>query len=226
MNIGFIGAGNMARVLGTLWARAGHDVMFSSRTAERAKRLADFAGGRAHSGTFQDAAAFGDVVVLAVAWEAAADTARALAQSIEGKVVVDVSNAISTQTLELELDGERSYAEEIAACAPKARVVKAFNTIFQEILEVDRDLLQEHGVSCFLAGDDEDAKVTVSQLAEDIGLSVVDTGGLAMARSLEHAALLIIKIGFVQRRGAYSALNVIQLPEPAELRLGGRRYES
>lgn len=194
MKIGIIGTGNMGRALGRRWAQAGHRVLFASRDPEKARAVA--ADCSARSGDHDAAAEFGEVVLYTVR-EVLPSALLRSPQALAGKVLVDCNN---TAVLGLDIPDPRrrpgvhfeaavpSLAERLAADAPRARVVKAFNTVPASVIELDGDLIRRHRVSVFLCADDATAKATVRTLAEDLGFVGVDGGGLERAGLAEALA--------------------------------------
>jgi 8-hydroxy-5-deazaflavin:NADPH oxidoreductase len=184
MQITIIGTGNMARGIGTRALAGGHDVTLVGTEPEKAQALAGELGGSARAGESIE----GDVVVLAVPYAAAAGIVRTYGDQLDGKVVVDITNPVDLNTFE-PLQVEGSGAQQIAAAAPGgARVVKAFNTTFAGTLV--EGAVSGQPLDVFIAGDDEGAKGTVSQLAESGGLRPVDAGPLVRARELEALGYL------------------------------------
>jgi 8-hydroxy-5-deazaflavin:NADPH oxidoreductase len=184
MQITIIGTGNMARGIGTRALAGGHDVTLVGTEPEKAQALAGELGGSARAGESVE----GDVVILAVPYAAAADIVRTYGDQLDGKVVVDITNPVDLNTFE-PLQVEGSGAQQIAAAAPGgARVVKAFNTTFAGTLV--EGAVSGQPLDVFIAGDDEGAKGTVSQLAESGGLRPVDAGPLVRARELEALGYL------------------------------------
>ena len=176
MKIGIIGSGNIGGTLARLWARAGHDVMVSNSRGPASLR--DFAAETGvRAGTVDEAARFGDVVLLATPWRS--PEALPSPGAVVGKVVIDAMNPYTAEGGLYDL-GDRSSAEETAGRLPGAKIVKAFNTIWVRHLEAngrpDAPLDERHAV--FVAGDDLEAKTTVFRLIEDIGFGPVDTGSL------------------------------------------------
>lgn len=189
MRIGIIGAGHVGGTLGRRWAAAGHEVVFGLREGRGAKEGELPAGTRAAS--VSEAVQGADVVVLATPWGAVRD-AIAGAGALDGTIVVDATNPLGPG---LSLDhGPRgeSGAEQIAAMAPRARVVKAFNTTgFNNMAD---PLYGGEPTVMFYAGDDAEAKRVVRSLVEALGFDAVDVGGLARSRSLEHIAVVWIAL--------------------------------
>ena len=186
MQIAIIGAGNVGRALATSLTRAGHDVTITAEHAERATEAARQSG--ATAGTSNTAAAAkAEVVVLAVPAQSIGQIASEMGSSIDGKVVVDVTNR-PTPTA----DGSAtSIAEELQGTLPTARVVKAFNTVFAS--RQANPLVAGIAADGFVAGDDATAKQTVLDVVESIGFRPVDAGSLASARTLEGMAWLNIQ---------------------------------
>lgn len=178
MRIGIVGAGNIGGTLARLFAGAGHEVAVSnSRGPETLRDLVDAIGPRAHAATVEEAARFGEVVLLAVPWR----TPEALppAYLLEGKIVIDAMNPYADGGGITDL-GDSSSSEETQKRLPGARLVKAFNTIwFQHLATRGRaDLPPEERHAIFVAGDDAEAKATVVRLIEEIGFAPIDTGAL------------------------------------------------
>ncbi len=180
MKIGIIGSGNIGATAARLFARAGHEVAISnSRGGEGLEELVGELGGRARATDVEGAARFGEVVLVAVPF----GKYEALpAGAFEGKVVVDANNYYPQRDGNFPaLDaGETTSSELLARHLKGARVVKGFNTIWFEHLarQGDTGLPVEERRAIFIAGDDEDAKRTVSRLVEEIGFAAVDTGAL------------------------------------------------
>jgi 8-hydroxy-5-deazaflavin:NADPH oxidoreductase len=205
MRIGIIGTGNIGGTLGRRWA-ARHDVVFGTRRPEASevRALVEAAGARARAAPVREAAAFGDVVALATPWAATLDAVRG-AGDLAGKVVVDCTNPVGPG-LAHGLPS-RSAAEAIAAAAPSARVVKAFNTAGFEVYADPR--FASEAASLFLCGDEAAAKATVAGLARELGMEPVDCGGLAQARRLEELALLWISLA-AQGQGRAHAFRLLR----------------
>jgi len=187
MDVTIIGTGNMARGIATRALAGGQSITLLGTETAKAQALADELSGDVRAGQVGDPLA-GSVVVLAVWYAVVDDILARYADQLEGKVVVDITNPIDVDAFEpLELEAG-SAAQEIAAKAPGARVVKAFNTTFAGTLAEGRVAGQPLDV--FIAADDEDAKEIVSRIVTDAGLRPVDDGPLARAHELEALGFL------------------------------------
>lgn len=179
--IGIIGAGNIGGTLGGLWAKAGHEVMLSSRHPEELKGLVESLGPKARAGTPAEAIAFGDVVLIAVPYKAYPQIARDYGTALEGKTVIDAGNA--TQARDGEVYGEVKD-QGIAAVSAKylrgARIVRGFNAANYRIFA--KNAHRDGGrMAIPLAGDDPQALATVAKLVSDAGFDPVVVGPLAKA---------------------------------------------
>jgi NADPH-dependent F420 reductase len=191
MDIAIIGAGTVGRSLATAFTRAGHTVTIASRDPEDAGAVAHDTRSRVAASNAQAAEA-ADVIVLATPFSSAADIAAEIRDAAAGKVVVDVSNRMSFGAAGPEIDTTSSNAEELAALLPDARIVKGFNTLFAS--NQSDPVTEGVRLDGFVAGDDSDAKATVLELVESIGLDPVDVGPLVRARQLEGLAFLNIAL--------------------------------
>ncbi len=208
MKIGIIGTGNMGRALGVGWARKGHRVLFGSRDLDKARAVAAEAGSSASAGSNDDAAAFGDVILYTLR-DVFPTKLLANPKALLGKIVIDCNNSdfsdAETCTFPVPVP---SIAERLAADVPFARVVKAFNTHPALVLSLGPEVLASQNVSAFVCGDDAEARAVVSQLAKEIGLVPVGSGGLVRARLVEGVAdflrFQIIAMGL----GGYATLNL------------------
>ncbi|WP_341358528.1 NAD(P)-binding domain-containing protein [Georgenia sp. M64] len=183
-----IGAGNMTRGIATRALAAGHTVQILARDTEAAAALAGELSGDVTTGPV-DAPIAGDVVVLALPYDAALEVAGRLGQALAGKVVVDITNPVDFATFDsLVVPAGSSAAEEIAKVAPEAKVVKAFNTTFAGTLVAGEVAGQPLDV--LVAADDAAAKAEVIALADSAGLRGVDAGPLRRAQQLEAVGFL------------------------------------
>ena len=199
MKIAIIGTGHVAAALGRGWAARGHIVTFASRdpAAERVQLLLDEAGPNASAARVADAVGRSSILVLAVPFTAARERLE-MAGDVGGKVIIDCTNPIAPG-LRAMFDQSTSGAEQIAAWAPRAKVVKAFNTTGAENMAAP--VYDGQASTMFICGDDEMAKAAAAQLAEELGFEVIDAGGLSAARHLENLALLWIHLARVAGLG-------------------------
>lgn len=194
MNISIIGAGNMAKGLAARFAEAGHSVTIASRDGARAEAAARELGNGVSSVPIATAAQAADIVVLAVPYDAAGDVIEA-GGGFAGKVVVDITNPMKADFSGLSIGHTTSAAEEIQKRAPQAKVVKAFNTIFAQVLQ-NGGQAGEQPATVFVAGDDKAARAAVVGLARSAGFETLETGALTSARYLEPVAALNITLGY------------------------------
>jgi NADPH-dependent F420 reductase len=190
MDITIIGTGNMARGIATRALAGGNSVTLLGTETEKAQALAAELPGDVQAGQVGDALA--DVVVLAVWYQAVGDVLARYGDQLDGKIVVDITNPVDTETYAPLTIAAGSVAQEIAATAPGAKVVKAFNTTFAGTL-VDGTVAGQP-LDVFIASDDDDAKTAVQQLATDGGLRPIDAGPLALAHHLEALGYLNMAI--------------------------------
>jgi predicted dinucleotide-binding enzyme len=194
MKITVLGAGNMGAAFVKQLTRAGHQVSVTSKDGTKAAQVAAANPG-AQPVAAAGSAAGADVVVLATGF---ADAAAALqaAGDLTGKVVVDITNPLTADYMGLTIGHSTSAAEEIAKAVPGAEVVKAFNTLFAQVLDGGADFGGGQKLSVFVASDSERAKQSAVALAESMGFQVVDAGGLKNARYLEPLAGLNLYLGY------------------------------
>ena len=203
MKVTIIGTGNMARGVGSRALAGGNEVTVLGKDKGDADKVAEDLGSSIETGTFGTDPVEGDVVVLAVYYPDALDAVEQLGDQLSGKVVVDITNPVNDSYDALVVAPDGSASQDIAERATgDAKVVKAFNTTFANTLQSDREL------DVFIAGDDEDAKAKVSQLAEGGGLRPIDAGPLRRARELEAAGLLHMSVQGPLDSGFQSALRV------------------
>src|SRR6267378_3909967 len=197
MRIGILGSGLMGGKLGTIFARAGHEVVFSyARSDQKLERLARDAKGKARAGTPSEAAGGADALLLAVHWSRVDDVLKQ-AGDVSGKVIVSCSLPMNAEDTGLVIAHTSSGAEELAKKVPKARVVSAFNTVPSEVLfgvfEARRKSSRPSLVYC---GDDPRSKKLVAELIRDVGFEPVDVGPLRIARYMEPFALLVGQLAY------------------------------
>ena len=192
MKIGIIGAGNMGDGLGKLWAKAGHEMMFSfSRDTAKLEELAQAANGKI--GTPAEAAEFGEIVMLAVPYLSLEDALQGVDAAVAGKTLITCVSGLvpdfAGQTIGLATDLKRSVAEEIAEKLPEAKVVEAFNVAFAEVLNApEKHFANDEKANIFYCGSDETAKQQAAKLIADCRCEAIDAGELIAARSLETLA--------------------------------------
>lgn len=190
MNITVIGSGNMGSAFVKQLTRAGHHVFVMGRNAAKAQALAVQYGA-----SFGPPAAGTDAVIVATPYEEAVAALRQ-AHLRPGQVVIDVTNPLTPDYMGLTVGHTGSAAETIAAALPGVRLVKAFNTVFAQVLNDGADFGQGRSVQIFVAADDTAAKDVVSTLARSMGFEVVDAGGLRNARYLEPVGALNVYLGY------------------------------
>ena len=184
LKIGVIGSGRIGSTLGAIWLKAGHEIMFSSLDLEHDKALAARLGGKASAGTSKEAAAFGEVLLMAVPYGALPQLGRDLADSIRGKVVIDACNPFPARDGEVATWArDKGAGLASAELLPGARIVRAFNAIGYARLPV---LAEQKGerTGMPIAGDDAGAIAVASRLVRDAGLEPVLVGSLAMGKYL------------------------------------------
>ncbi len=175
MNIGIIGAGNIGANAARLFADAGHRVAISnSRGPESLSSLVEEIGANASAVSVEEAAGFGEVVLVAIPF-GRYETLPAAA--LADKLVIDATNYYPGRDGQLDLGG-RTSSEVMSGHLPLARVVKAFNTMYYETLRTRGSQSYEDRLVLFVAGDDVEAKAVVSGLVDEIGFAPVDTGSL------------------------------------------------
>ena len=211
MKIGIIGTGNMGAAFATSLSKTSHEVFVGSRDPVKGQALAKSLGnlGRnVKAGSISEAARFGDVVILAVPWLAVKEVLKA-AGNLNGKVVIDISNPLKADYSGLDVGFSTSAAEEIAKLAPDAKVVKAFNTIFAQVLQSSLHF-KEGKANVFICGDDSGAKEKVSTIAQDLGYEPIDAGQLSSARFVEPLGMLNIVLGYFQKMGTNQAFRLLR----------------
>ena len=211
MKIGVIGSGNVGANLARVWVKNGHDVILSfSRDEAKLRKTAASISRNARTGTPRDAAAFGDVVVLAVPWLAVSDAMNA-AGAIEDKILYTTVNALTPDKSGLAVGTTTSAAEEIAKLARGARVVEALPP-FAELLASGSASVGGHRGTIFSCGDDQEAKSVVAGLVGETGAEVVDAGPLSAARFIEPAMMLLVRLAYAQGMGGKIAYKLLKEP--------------
>jgi 8-hydroxy-5-deazaflavin:NADPH oxidoreductase len=195
MRIGIIGNGNVGRALKALFEKAGHDVVIGARAADTAGTV-----------RVPEAVASAEAVVLAVPFAALEDLLDSpLSEALDGRIVIDVTNPVQADWSPVPLGQGGSAALKVSQLAPRARVVKAFNTVFADVMTPNKLDRAGQPVTAFIAGDDQEAVQLVAQLAEQSGLAPVPVGGLDKAWLVEAVAHLNIAIAVGQAGGTNAA---------------------
>jgi predicted dinucleotide-binding enzyme len=184
--ISIIGTGNMARTIATLAIAGGNTVEVIGRDQSKAAELAKTLGDSTTTGEFGTVPT-GDVVILAVLFDSAVSIVSEYGDALAGKIIVDITNPFNATADGLAIPADTSIAQMVAEAAPaSAHVVKAFNTLFRDVLAAGGPL------DVFIAGDDAKAKASVSTFIASLGLRPLDVGDLNMAHFLEGAGLLSV----------------------------------
>jgi 8-hydroxy-5-deazaflavin:NADPH oxidoreductase len=209
MKIAIIGAGNVGGTLGAAWAAGGHEVVFGVRDAADPKLKELFAGtsGKVGAASVSDVVAPADIIALAVPWPAVQEALRS-AGDLRGKILLDCTNPLKADLSGLTIGFTASGAEQVAAWAAGARVVKIFNTTGYSNMENPE---YPEGRSMMLyCGDDAQAKKVAAQLAAELGFEPYDLGPLTEARLLEPFALVWIHLALLQKMGTGFAFRLIR----------------
>jgi len=180
--IGIIGSGNVGTALKRGLEGAGYKVKSAGRDQNDVRT----------------AAAWGEVLILAVPFGATEDALRVMGDAVQGKVLLDVTNAL-TPDFQLALGCTTSGAEELQKKAPKAKVVKAFNTVFAQNMSTGK--VKGEKLTLFVAGDDKAAKDLVLSVGKDLGFDPVDAGPLRNARWMETLGYFNIQLGYMLKMG-------------------------
>jgi hypothetical protein len=201
MKIAVIGTGNMGTALAREIAGADHELIIGARNVDKATSLAKKIGPQVEAGGISAAIKAADLIVMALPYEA--NLAALKGVDASGKILVDVSNPITADFRDLAVGHTTSAAEELQARAPGARVVKAFNTIFSDLLL--REARNGTSLQVFLASDDAKAKRAVESLVRAMDFEPVDAGPLRNSRFLEPMGEMNIHFGFFLGWGTVAA---------------------
>ena len=185
MKIGVVGSGRIGSTLGGLWVKAGHEVMFSDRDPEQAKRVAAELGARARSGTPRDAVAFADAVLIAVPYGALPAVKQEIGEQLKGKVVIDPNNPVPSRDGELGAQAkEKGAAVSTAAMLRGARLVRSFNSWGYQTMarEANRSAPR---IAMPVAADDAEALKLGVELVRDAGFDPVPAGSLAASKAYD-----------------------------------------
>ncbi|MEE4164184.1 MAG: NAD(P)-binding domain-containing protein [Woeseiaceae bacterium] len=195
MKIGILGAGNMTRALARKWLGAGHEVLISGRSPAKAAAMVDELGGSATSGTFADAVAFSDTLLIAImspGIDDALDAAGAGEGDFDGKTLIDCCNPVDIETFKTVGNEHNSLAERIQIRARGASVVKAFNLCQVAVWEMCPPAFDGRTLVVPYCSDDEDAADTGARLIRDVGCEPMNLGPLYFSRSLEAMSAIVI----------------------------------
>ena len=184
-SITIIGTGNMARAIGSLAVAGGNTVEVTGRDRSKADALATALGGGTTTGTW-GAVPTGNIVIAALLYDGVVPVVTEYGDALADKIIIDISNPFNATFDGLAHDEQTSIAQEVAKVAPaSASVVKAFNTIFRNVLENGRP-------DVFFAGDNTQAKADVARFIQSLGLRPLDVGGLTMAHWLEGLGVVTV----------------------------------
>ncbi|MEM9446921.1 MAG: NADPH-dependent F420 reductase [Cyanobacteria bacterium P01_E01_bin.6] len=202
MKIAILGFGNVGKQFANLFSKAGHEIIIGLRSVS-SQELPYL------SATFKDSAEAAEVIAIAIPFAACATVLPELAEVTKGKIVIDSTNPLNADWSPTLLGQENSASEEISRLLPESYVVKAFNTIFADVM--NEPMKGGQAITAFIAGDNYEAKQQVMALAKDIGYAPIDTGPLYTARYLESLAHLNIQIAVGQGGGTNAAFIYLQL---------------
>ncbi len=208
MNIGILGSGNVGQTLGRGFAKKGHPVMIGTRKPEKLKDWRNNVGESAAIGSFDQAANFGDVLVLAVKGSAAMDVLKDLTPAhIAGKTIIDATNPIADSppvngVLNFFTDQNGSLMEELQAAFPSANFVKAFSCVGAAMM-VD-PVYKNAQPTMFIAGNNNDAKQQVKEILTLFGWEYEDMGAAEAARAIEPLCKLWCIPGFLENRWTHA----------------------
>lgn len=187
--IGIIGSGNVGSAINRGLTKAGVEVIVSNES------------------NVQEITQGADIIVLAVPFGAINDVVEKMGPAVNGKIVIDVTNALTTD-MQLAVGHTTSGAEELQKKLPKAKVVKALNTVFAQ--HMDSGKLNNQTLTAFAASDDESARNKVLELLREIGFDAVNAGPLKNARYLESLGYLNIQLGYVLGNGAMTGFKYLR----------------
>lgn len=182
MNIGFVGAGNVASSLGNLFSAAGHSVKYGVQKPNDEQL------------SIAKACQYGEIVCFAIPFQAMESVLTENREHLKGKIVVDITNAIHLEDWSPLFLGEDSGGEKTARLLPDSKVVKAFNTIFADVMKEGKQEFKEQKLTAFVASDDIETANVIKQLADEIGFTGLVIVGIKNARHLEAIAHLNISI--------------------------------
>jgi 8-hydroxy-5-deazaflavin:NADPH oxidoreductase len=208
LKIAIVGTGGVGAALGTRWGAAGHTIAYGSRApdSEKVQQLVAKSGNSAAMSP-RNAVADAEAILFAVPWPAARESLAQLGD-LDGRLLIDCTNPLLSDLSGIELGHVISAGEQIAAWAPGAKVVKAFNTASVKVMLNPQ--FGEHRATMFYCGDDAAARLAVRRLIEDVGFDPVDAGSLSSSRYLEPLAMLYIHLAFRQGFGSNCAFKIMR----------------
>ncbi|MFM7358084.1 MAG: NADPH-dependent F420 reductase [Sediminibacterium sp.] len=182
MNIAFIGAGKVATNLSKLFSNAGHSIQLATHRPETSDL------------SIEEAIAFGEIICFAIPFSAMNGVLNTYKENLKGKIVVDITNPVSIADWSALFLGEDSGGEQTARLLPDSKVVKAFNTIFADVMYPEKQIFCEQKLTAFIASDDEEAANIIKKIADEAGFYGMIVGGMKNASHLEAIAHLNISI--------------------------------
>lgn len=196
--IGILGSGNVGKTLADGFIKHGYDVKIGSGSPEKLSEWLSDAGDKGSVGSFKEAAAFGELLVLAVKGTVVEKILNEVRSEIDGKIIIDATNPIADEAPEEGLvkfttDLNSSLMEKLQATYPKANFVKAFNSVGAHLM-VNPQF--EVTPTMFIAGNNEESKNVVSKILDQFGYEVEDLGGVKAARAIEPLCILWCIPGF------------------------------
>ncbi|MCB1060777.1 MAG: NADPH-dependent F420 reductase [Calditrichaeota bacterium] len=207
MKISIIGMGNVGKALGFRWNEGPHEVMYGVRAPKSDKFVVDQEHKPVRVATIAEAVEWGEVIVLALPYEAAIEMASSCGPCAQ-KVIIDATNPIAPGLAGLSVSGNTSGAEELQKLQPQAHVVKCFNST--GFNNMSNPVYGKQKSVMFYCGGDAVAKASVRLLTEELGFDAVDAGPLSMARHLESLAMLWIKLAYAEGHGREFAFAMLR----------------
>jgi len=206
-NIGILGSGQVAQVLGIGFLKFGHNVMLGTRDASKLSGWKAKAGADAHVGSFEEAAAFGEIIVLAVKGLVAEELVKKLESHLSGKTVIDTTNPIAAAppqngVLKYFTDLDNSLLEILQKACPAANFVKAFSSVGNT--RMVNPSFADGRPTMFIAGNSETAKADVAAILEKFGWDVADMGKAEAARAIEPLCMLWCIPGFIKNQWSHA----------------------
>src|SRR3954463_7073155 len=194
MKIGIIGSGRIGSTVGGLWGEIRHQIMFSDRDAEQAKKAAEATGAGARAGTVEEAVAFADAVLIAVPYGALPAIAKRVGAQLKGKVVVDPNNPVPSRDGEVGAQAkEKGAAVSTAAMLPGARLVRSFNSWGYQTMAREANRAAPR-MAMPVAADDAATLRIGTQLVADAGFDPVPVSSLAASKAYDLGSSVSGKI--------------------------------